>query len=67
MTEQERRAGQAVGVTVHTADCPKIHQPVATLTSTDAQYALVKDASFTHPCHPCQPCRPDQTLGILKD
>jgi hypothetical protein len=64
ITEQERRAGQAVGVTIHAADCPKIHQPVATLTATDAQYALVKDASFTHPC---QHCRPDKTLGILKD
>ncbi|MEU0072921.1 DUF6233 domain-containing protein [Streptomyces sp. NPDC006332] len=64
VTEQERRAGQAVGVTVHAADCPKIHQPVTTLTATDAHYALVKDASFSHPC---RHCRPDKTLGILKD
>jgi hypothetical protein len=64
ITEQERRAGQTVGVTIHAADCPKVHQPVATLDATKAQYALIKDPGFHHPC---QHCRPDKTLCILKD
>jgi hypothetical protein len=64
ITEQERKAGQAVGVTVHAADCPKISQPVATLDATKAQYALIKDPGFHHPC---QHCRPDKALGVAKD
>jgi hypothetical protein len=64
VTEQERKAGQAVGATIHTADCPKISQPVATLDATKAQYALIKDSGFTHPC---EHCRPDKALGIVKD
>lgn len=64
VTEQERKAGQAVGVTIHAADCAKIQQPVATLDATQAQYALVKDDGFNHPC---QHCRPDKALGIVKD
>lgn len=64
VTEQKRRAGQPIGVTIHAADCVKIQQPVATLDATEAQYALVKDDGFTHPC---QHCRPDKALGIMKD
>ena len=64
ITEQERRAGQAVGVTIHAADCPKIQQPVTTLDATKAHYALLNDPGFNHPC---QHCRPDKTLGIVKD
>jgi hypothetical protein len=64
ITEQERRAGQAVGVTIHTADCTHIQQPVASLNPTKAQYALVKDDGFNHPC---QHCRPDIALGIVKE
>lgn len=64
VSEQERHAGKPVGVTIHAADCAKIGQPVATLTATDAQYALMKDPSFTHAC---QHCRPDQILGVKKD
>lgn len=64
ITEQERRAGQAVGVTIHAADCGKIGQAVATLDATKAQYALLKDPSFNHPC---QHCRPDVALGIVKE
>lgn len=64
ITEPERKAGQPVGVTIHAADCSKISQAVASLDATKAQYALVKDASFTHPC---QHCRPDKTLGVVKD
>ena len=63
VTEQERKAGQAVGVTIHTADCTKISQPVATLDATDTQYTLIKDPGFHHPC---QHCRPDIALGIAK-
>jgi len=61
VTEPERRAGRAVGVTIHTATCPKIDRPAATLNATDAQYALVKDSSFNHPC---ENCRPDTALGL---
>ncbi|MEV2211325.1 DUF6233 domain-containing protein [Streptomyces sp. NPDC050997] len=63
VTEQERKAGPAVGVTIHAADCPKISRPVTTLDATKAQYALIKDRGFHHPC---QHCRPDKTLGIVK-
>jgi len=64
ITEQERKAGQAVGVTIHTADCTRIQQAAATLDATKAQYALLKDGGFTHPC---QHCRPDRALGIVKE
>jgi hypothetical protein len=64
VTEQERKAGQAVGVTIHAADCAKISQPVTTLDATKAQYALIKDPGFQHPC---EHCRPDKALGIVKD
>lgn len=64
VTEQERQAGKPVGVTIHAADCAKIGQPVTTLDATKAQYALLRDPSFTHPC---QHCRPDIALGIVKD
>jgi hypothetical protein len=64
VTEPERKAGQPVGVTIHAADCPKISQPVTTLDATKAQYALIKDPGFQHPC---QHCRPDRALGIVKD
>ncbi|MFI6249066.1 DUF6233 domain-containing protein [Streptomyces sp. NPDC051016] len=61
VTEQERRAGKPVGVTIHRAGCPRIQQPVAVLDATQAQYTLLKDASFNHACvH----CRPDTALGI---
>jgi hypothetical protein len=64
VTEQERKAGSAVGVTIHTAHCPKISKPVTTLDATKAQYALIKDPGFQHPC---EHCRPDKVLGIVKD
>ncbi|GAA4050776.1 DUF6233 domain-containing protein [Streptomyces shaanxiensis] len=64
VTEQDRRAGKPVGVTIHAADCAKIHQPVTTVDAAKARYALVKDSSFNHPC---QHCRPDKLLGITKD
>jgi hypothetical protein len=64
VTEQERKAGQAVGVTIHTADCTHIQQAAATLDATKAQYALVKDGGFNHPC---AHCRPDRALGIVKE
>jgi hypothetical protein len=64
ITEPERKAGQAVGVTIHTADCPHIQQAAATLDATKAQYALVKDGGFNHPC---AHCRPERALGIVKD
>lgn len=64
VTEQERRAGQAVGVTIHAADCPKIQNLVTVLDATKAQYALVKDDGFHHPC---EHCRPDRALGIAKE
>jgi len=64
ITEPERKAGQPVGVTIHTADCTRIQQAAATLDATKAQYALLKDSGFNHPCvH----CRPDRALGIVKE
>lgn len=63
VTEQERQAGKPTGVTIHTADCAKIGQAVTTLDANEAQRALLKDASFNHPC---QHCRPDKALGITK-
>ncbi|MEV7975476.1 DUF6233 domain-containing protein [Streptomyces sp. NPDC086519] len=65
-TEQERRAGQAVGVTLHTADCARIQQPVNMLTEAEARFALAKDAGFTHPCVHCHPekqLKPDWSTG----
>lgn len=64
ITEQERRAGKPVGVTIHATDCSRIGQPVTTIDATKAQYALLKDPSFTHPC---EHCRPDVALGIVKE
>ncbi|MFJ8636071.1 DUF6233 domain-containing protein [Streptomyces sp. NPDC093568] len=64
VSEQDRRAGKPVGVTIHAADCAHIQQPVTTLDATKAQYALLKDASFQHPC---QRCRPDKLLGLAKE
>ena len=64
VTEQERKAGKAVGVTIHTADCRKIQQPVTAMDATKAQYALVKDGGFHHAC---EHCRPDKALGIVKE
>lgn len=64
VTEQERRAGKAVGVTIHAADCAKIGQAVATLDANEAQMALTKDPGFNHAC---EHCRPDVTLGIVKE
>lgn len=64
ITEPERKAGQPIGVTIHRADCTHIQQPVASLDATKAQYALVKDDGFHHPC---QHCRPDVALGIVKE
>ena len=64
ITEAEHRAGKAVGVTIHAADCTRIGQPAARLDATEAQYALVKDDDFHHPC---QHCRPDVALGIVKE
>jgi hypothetical protein len=63
VTEQERHAGRAVGVTIHAADCPRLQHPAASLTATKAQYALLKDAAFNHPC---EHCRPDVALGTAK-
>lgn len=63
VTEQEQQAGKATGVTIHSADCPKIRQPVTALGASEAQYALVKDPGFQHPC---QHCRPDKLLGIVR-
>jgi hypothetical protein len=64
VTEQERHAGRPVGVTIHAADCAKVQHPVASLTATKAQYALLKDPAFTHPC---EHCRPDIALGTAKE
>lgn len=64
VTEQERRAGKPVGVTIHAADCKRIGQAVASLDANEAQTALTKDPGFTHAC---QHCRPDLALGIVKD
>ncbi|WP_393075364.1 DUF6233 domain-containing protein [Streptomyces sp. LN704] len=64
ITEQERRAGSPVGVTIHAADCAKIQVAAAILDATKAQYALVKDDGFHHPC---EHCRPDRALGITKE
>lgn len=64
ITEAERHAGKPVGVTIHAADCTHIQQPAATLDATRAQYALLKDGGFNHPC---QHCRPDKTLGLVKE
>ncbi|MGW0795946.1 DUF6233 domain-containing protein [Streptomyces sp. NPDC002692] len=61
VTEQERRAGKAVGATLHAADCAKILQPVTTLDATKAQYALMKDPGTVHAC---EHCRPDRALGV---
>lgn len=61
VTEAERHAGKAVGVTVHQAGCRHIQQPVAVLDATEAQYTLLKDPSFAHAC---AHCRPDTALGI---
>ena len=60
VTEQERRAGQPVGVTLHTATCTRIGQPAAILTEAQARFALAKDGGFMHPCEHCQP---DQALN----
>ncbi|MER6534663.1 DUF6233 domain-containing protein [Streptomyces sp900105755] len=57
VTEQERKAGQAVGVTLHAADCAHIQQPTAVLTEAEARFALNKDGGFTHPCEHCHPER----------
>ncbi|MFF1320078.1 DUF6233 domain-containing protein [Streptomyces chartreusis] len=64
VSEQDRRAGKPVGVTIHAADCANIHQPVTNLDATKAQYALLKDSSFHRPC---QRCRPDKLLGLTKE
>lgn len=64
VTEPEQQAGKATGVTIHSADCPKIRQPVTALGASEAQYALVKDPGFQHPC---QHCRPDKTLGTVRE
>jgi hypothetical protein len=64
ITEPERKAGQPVGVTIHTADCTKIQQAVTSLDATKAQYALIQDPGFNHPC---EHCRPDRALGIAKE
>lgn len=61
VTEQERKAGQAVGVTIHLATCTHIGQPVATLDEAGARFALAKDRGFMHPC---EHCRPDRELGM---
>ncbi|MFB7501801.1 DUF6233 domain-containing protein [Streptomyces sp. NPDC056161] len=63
ITEQERKAGRPVGVTIHVADCDRIQHPVAALDATKAQYALLKDSGFNHAC---EHCRPDVALGITK-
>lgn len=64
VSEQERHAGKPVGVTIHTADCSRIGQPVTTIGDGEARTALTKDPSFTHPC---VRCRPDLALGIVKE
>lgn len=64
VTEQERQAGKAVGVTIHAAECGKIGQPVVTINASEAQTALVRDPGFNHPC---SHCRPDLALGITKE
>lgn len=64
VTEAERKAGRAVGVTIHAADCRKIGQAVTQLDASEAQLALVKDPSFNHAC---ASCRPDVALGIVKE
>ncbi|MEV7034661.1 DUF6233 domain-containing protein [Streptomyces sp. NPDC093272] len=55
ITEQERKAGQAVGATLHAADCAHIVQPVAVLDEAKARFALNKDSGFMHPCEHCHP------------
>lgn len=64
VTEAERQAGKPTGVTIHSADCPHIRQPVTALDATEAQHAMVRDPGFQHPC---QHCRPDKQLGIAKE
>lgn len=64
VTEPEQQAGSPTGVTIHSADCPHIRHPVATLNANDAHYALLKDPKFQHPC---QHCRPDKQLGLTKE
>jgi hypothetical protein len=64
VTEAEQQAGSPTGVTVHSADCPKIRHPVATLNANEAHYALLRDPGFQHPC---QHCRPDMQLGLAKE
>jgi len=61
ITEQERKAGQAVGATIHLATCTHIGPPAATLTEAEARFALAKDKGFMHPC---EHCRPDRELGL---
>lgn len=61
VTEQERKAGHAVGVTIHLASCTHIGQITATLTEAEARFALAKDKGFMHPC---AHCRPDRELGL---
>ncbi|MFD4596687.1 DUF6233 domain-containing protein [Streptomyces sp. NPDC058464] len=55
VTEQERKAGQPVGVTIHTADCTRIGEAIAILTEAEARFALAKDGGFMHPCVHCHP------------
>ncbi|MGW4670062.1 DUF6233 domain-containing protein [Streptomyces sp. NPDC004324] len=64
VTEPERHAGKPVGVTIHAADCARISQPITVLNATEAQYTLMKDPGFAHPC---EHCRPDKILGITKE
>jgi hypothetical protein len=63
VTEPERRAGKAVGATIHTADCPRIGQAVTAISDTDARQAITRDPTFMHPC---AHCRPDIALGTAK-
>ncbi|MFJ4785174.1 DUF6233 domain-containing protein [Streptomyces sp. NPDC088794] len=63
VTEQERHAGNGVGVTIHIADCPRIGQAVTAISDTDARQALTRDPTFMHPC---AHCRPDIALGTAK-
>lgn len=63
VTEQERRAGKAVGATIHIADCPRIAQAVTAISDTDARQAITRDPGFMHPC---AHCRPDIALGTAK-
>lgn len=58
VTEPERKAGQAVGATIHRADCARIQQPTSILTETEARFALAKDPTM----HPCVHCRPERAL-----